>query len=200
MRTNELVVAMMLLGLAGCPAESNTMGGTGAFTTAPPPGGDEGDDASEDDDANATESEEEDDGDPSASGPNDSGPSGEDGPQTTGDPSDDGAATSGPSGESSGGGAGSEGGGDPALMNCLDMAASDCEECACNNCLTQLMACQQDPGCVAIRMCAQQNMCTGIECLGPCGDVIDANGGAFGPSAGLASDLSDCYTGACPGC
>jgi hypothetical protein len=49
-------------------------------------------------------------------------------------------------------------------------------------------------------MCAQENMCTGIECLGPCGDVIEANGGPFGESAGLASTLSDCYEAACPEC
>jgi hypothetical protein len=80
------------------------------------------------------------------------------------------------------------------------MAMDACEDCACNNCLPELMACQQDPGCVAIRMCAQEAGCTGIGCLEPCGDVINANGGAFGPSAGLASDLSDCYEAACGNC
>jgi hypothetical protein len=68
------------------------------------------------------------------------------------------------------------------------------------NCLAEVQACEMDPGCVEIRMCAQQNMCTGIECLGPCGTVIDDNGGPFGESASLASTLSDCYEGACPNC
>lgn len=87
-----------------------------------------------------------------------------------------------------------------ALDMCLDMAADACEECACNNCLPEVMACQADPGCVEIRMCAQEAGCTGIGCLGPCGDVINANGGPLGPSAGLASALSDCYEGACANC
>jgi hypothetical protein len=87
-----------------------------------------------------------------------------------------------------------------ALEMCLDMAADGCEECACENCLDEVTACQMDPGCVEIRMCAQENDCTGIACLGPCGDVINANGGPLGESAGLASALSDCYEGACADC
>lgn len=142
-----------------------------------------------------------DDDGPATTDPSDTG--GDDGPPvTTGpvDTGDDGPAETGDDGPvETGDGPAETGDGGPA-QECLDMAANDCEVCACENCLPQLQACQMDPGCVEIRMCAQENMCTGIECLGPCGDVIDANGGAFGESASLASDLSDCYEGACPGC
>jgi hypothetical protein len=119
--------------------------------------------------------------DPATSGPATTGPAGDTGMVTVGDPDDGGSN-------------------DPAVQMCLDQATNECEDCACMSCLPQLQACEQDPGCVAIRMCAQQSGCTGIECLGPCGDVINANGGALGPSAGLASALSDCVEGSCPAC
>lgn len=82
---------------------------------------------------------------------------------------------------------------DPEVMACIEEAANDCEICACNNCLDQLLACQQDAGCVEIRMCAQETGCTGLDCLGACGDVIDGAGGPLGPSASQALMLSDCY-------
>ncbi len=71
--------------------------------------------------------------------------------------------------------------------------------CACQNCGCALEDCEDDSGCVAIRDCAQANGCSGIGCLGPCGDVINANGGVLGPSVGVASALSDCIEAAnCP--
>jgi hypothetical protein len=121
---------------------------------------------------------------PADTGPGDTGPA-DTGPADTG-PADTGPADTGPV-ETSGGGP---------LDNCLMMAADDCEECACNNCLMQLMACQADEGCTAIRMCAQENDCTGLACLGPCGGPI----GMYPDSVPLAMALSDCYEGACPGC
>jgi hypothetical protein len=74
-----------------------------------------------------------------------------------------------------------------------------CGTCACNNCLMELQACQMDMGCVAIRECAQQMMCSGFGCYmpGTCMMVIDANGGPGGPSASLGLTLSMCVDGAC---
>ncbi len=82
---------------------------------------------------------------------------------------------------------------DGALAVCLDEAVNECEVCACNNCLDELTACGADPGCVEIRVCAQQTGCTGLDCLNDCGDVIDGAGGPLGASAGLALMVSDCY-------
>ena len=202
----SVVVGLVMVLGSGCGGEEEPMS-----TSLPYPGAsagygemtdDGGDD--EDDEDDEDEDEDEDDGNEETDGGGDPGGADDD----TEPADDDDAATTGPadSGEPPPGDSGtpppSDSGGteDPGLMMCLDMAANDCEDCACMNCLSQLQACQADAGCVAIRMCAQQNGCTGIGCLGPCGSVIDANGGPFGPSAGLASTLSDCYTGACPGC
>ena len=60
-------------------------------------------------------------------------------------------------------------------------------------------ACEEDPGCVAIRECAQENMCTGLDCLEVCGDVIDMYGGIASPSSALALALSGCIDAECPG-
>jgi hypothetical protein len=91
-------------------------------------------------------------------------------------------------------------GGDNPADGCHAQATNACETCACDNCLSQLMACELDIGCVAIRICAQANNCTGIDCLGPCGTVIDNHGGPFGDAAGLATAVSDCVEGAGCGC
>lgn len=97
-------------------------------------------------------------------------------------------------------GGGTTGSGDPILDGCLDLAVDACEQCGCNLCLDPLYACQQDPGCVAMRDCAKQAGCAGADCLEPCGAVIDMYGGAFGDSANRALALSDCLEGACPVC
>lgn len=174
-----------------------------AYTTVPvSAGGDDDaadDDAGEDDAGSSATSDAGDDatvdgdgGEAGTSGPadgsGDAPPPPDDGPAPGDGAADDGAADD----------AGGDAGGPAA--ECLAQAVTECETCACTTCLSQLQACEQDPGCVAIRMCAQQNMCTGIGCLGPCGDVIDEHGGALGPSAGLASTLSDCVEGGCPAC
>lgn len=163
-------------------------------------GGDEGetegdaaadDDGDTDDDGSATGDAGDD------AGGDDAGPAGTGGPADGGDDAPP-PADSGPVDDGGADDAADDAGGPAA--ECLAQATNECETCACNTCLSQLQACEQDPGCVAIRMCAQQNMCTGIGCLGPCGAVIDEHGGAFGPSAGLASMLSDCVEGGCPAC
>lgn len=95
---------------------------------------------------------------------------------------------------------GETGSGDPVLDACLEIAVNECETCACELCLDPLYACQQDPGCVAMRDCAEQTGCAGVDCLEPCGAVIDMYGGAFGSSGMLALALSDCLTASCPSC
>lgn len=87
---------------------------------------------------------------------------------------------------------------DPVDMCLEDIEKGDaCGECACNNCLDELSACNADAGCTAIRECAQEAMCGGIDCLGPCGDTINENGGLAGASAGLALELSGCIDNNC---
>jgi hypothetical protein len=112
----------------------------------------------------------------------------------TGAPTDDGAT--GPSTTASS----DTGSGDPVLDGCLEIAVNECETCACNLCLDPLYACQQDVGCVAMRDCAEQAGCAGVDCLEPCGAVIDMHGGPFGSSGELALTLSDCLSASCPAC
>jgi hypothetical protein len=83
---------------------------------------------------------------------------------------------------------------DGALDQCLmEAMGAACSVCACNSCLTELTACQMDPGCVAIRECAQLNGCTGAGCLGPCMAEINMYPG----SVGAASTLSTCVEAGC---
>ncbi len=117
-----------------------------------------------------------------------------DAPGTTTDDTgtdDTGTADTGSSGESGG-----------ALEICLGMIdeGDACGECACNECLPELSACEDDEGCTAIRMCAQEAMCSGLGCLRPCGDVIDANGGIIGMSAAIAQALGGCIDMSCDAC
>lgn len=114
--------------------------------------------------------------------------------QTSGPASTSGATP--PPGDSTDTNAGETGPGESDLDSCLDQATNDCEICACNNCLAELTACEADPGCVEVRMCAQETGCTGLGCLGPCGDVIDEAGGLGGQSVMLALQVSDCYEAA----
>lgn len=87
---------------------------------------------------------------------------------------------------------------DPAPA-CADLADSPCLECACRECADAFAACQADRGCVAIMACAAANGCLGVECLGPCADVIDEHGGPLSPSATAALTLSVCAEDKC-GC
>jgi len=205
-RISGMIVLSGILGMGvtACGGDEDEMATSMAYTTMGAGGlgsdsddddDDEEDDADDDDD---DDGDDDDDAQPGDTGGDDDDDDDDPGPMTGG-PSDGGEMTTGPMGDG-GMPPGDGGGGDPGLMECLDQAVNECENCACNNCLMQLESCEQDPGCIAIRMCAQQNMCTGLGCLGPCGDVIDANGGPLGPSAGLASTLSDCYEASCPGC
>jgi hypothetical protein len=45
---------------------------------------------------------------------------------------------------------------------------------------------------MAIRQCAREKMCSGFNCLEPCGDTINMYGGTSGQSAALAYELSNC--------
>ena len=177
-------ISVILVALvAGCTQEVETSPFTGASPISSigsgpvdEPQGDEADaESSTTDDATG------DDGPGDPSGDNDGGPS----PATTSPaPTDDGES----------------GSGDPVLDACLEIATTPCETCACDLCLEPLYACQQDPGCVAMRDCAEQSGCAGAECLEPCGPVIDRYGGPFGESGALALTLSECLSAACPVC
>ncbi|PCC68212.1 hypothetical protein SAMN02745121_08920 [Nannocystis exedens] len=78
------------------------------------------------------------------------------------------------------------------------MGASDtCTVCACLECYDEYTACRDDAGCQTIRDCIQEFGCRGIDCLGPCGDVIQRNGGPFGPAGTKAQALSTCLDRRC---
>jgi hypothetical protein len=88
-----------------------------------------------------------------------------------------------------------------AYAECVAEAKVDpCQTCTCDNCLSQWQGCREDPGCQEIRVCAQANMCTGLDCLGPCGEVINMNGGIGGQSSFLALELSACFNDLCEDC
>lgn len=113
---------------------------------------------------------------------------------TTGDPP--GGTTEADTGAATDTGAGSESGTGGGALNC-DAPADECQTCVCDMCDKQLAACEADPGCVAIRDCAAENNCTGLDCLVPCGDVINANGGPAGESAMLAGEVGTCVGAMC---
>lgn len=175
---------MLTLLACGSPAERNPFGGTApAGTIGSGPAGD----VDEPDEASAESS--------SSDGAGSSSSS------------DDGASASASQGTSDSAttntttaGGGESGSGDPVLDACLDLAVDECQQCACNLCLDPLYACQQDPGCVAMRDCAEQAGCQGADCLEPCGAVVDMYGGPFGASGALALALSDCLVGSCASC
>ena len=90
---------------------------------------------------------------------------------------------------------------DDPLMQCLDSVnpGDPCGECACTECLEELQICAEDAGCQAIRDCAQESGCGGIDCLGPCGTVIQMNGGPFGPAGMKAQAIGTCVDTQCQG-
>lgn len=119
-------------------------------------------------------------------------------PSTTSGPVDP-STTSGPD-ESTGAAASSETTADPDAVEMCKMGADPqtaCSDCACENCLEQTLACRADEGCREIRKCAQDNGCSGVGCLGPCGPVINMYGGLGGMSAQLGLDLSSCVEEFC---
>lgn len=79
----------------------------------------------------------------------------------------------------------------------LDDPNDACGQCACTNCTMELQTCQADEGCTAIRQCAQDSMCSGVNCLGPCGDTINMYGGFMGESANKAIALGNCVSNSC---
>lgn len=188
-RVVALVAPVIALALLACgsPPERNPFGGTapaGTIGSGPVDDADDADDTS--DDASSSDGNEDD--------------------ATTG-AADDGSSASATQGTSdttpantTSAGGGETGSGDPVLDACLDIAVDACQQCACNLCLEPLYACQQDPGCVAMRDCAEQYGCQGADCLEPCGAVVDMYGGPFGASGALALDLSDCLVASCPTC
>ncbi|MEZ4373076.1 MAG: hypothetical protein AB7S68_16010 [Polyangiaceae bacterium] len=91
------------------------------------------------------------------------------------------------------GAAGSGGAGD----DCLAVAADDCDVCTCDGCRAEWDACQDDMGCIAIVDCAKAAGCSGAQCLGPCGQVIQQNGGVQGQPAQLALGLGTCQSTTC---
>ncbi|MHC4836644.1 MAG: hypothetical protein ACYTF3_00435 [Planctomycetota bacterium] len=61
----------------------------------------------------------------------------------------------------------------------------------------EISACEADPACDAVMDCAREAGCSGAGCLGPCGDAIDAAGGAFSDTVEMASAVSDCRDDQC---
>lgn len=87
-----------------------------------------------------------------------------------------------------GGMAGAGGGG-----LCSDPGGSPCETCTCDNCYSELDACDSDGGCMQILACVDKTGCKGMQCyMGPCKAVIDQNGGPMGASSGKAQQLGQC--------
>jgi len=121
---------------------------------------------------------------------------------TTTGPIDPSTTTTGPDDPSSSSGS-SETTLDPSEGDLIEMCKmkanppTACSDCACENCREQVEACRADEGCTAIRKCAQDNGCSGVGCLGPCGDVINMYGGLGGMSAQLGLDLSGCVDESC---
>lgn len=73
----------------------------------------------------------------------------------------------------------------------------ECGDCLCDKCLAEYTACAADRGCVAIEACAAEFGCNDAQCLEPCGDVIEMNGGFVGESLKLAIALSACFNDSC---
>jgi hypothetical protein len=74
-------------------------------------------------------------------------------------------------------------------------------DCACDACACELAACEANPGCTAIRECAQEFGCMGFDCYAPetCMQVVDDEGGPTGESAMIGLALNDCVGNAgCP--
>ena len=70
-------------------------------------------------------------------------------------------------------------------------------QCACTNCTTEYQDCQSDMGCAAIFQCVQESGCTGQDCIVPCGQTINENGGFMGAPAAKAIALGMCIGNNC---
>lgn len=78
-----------------------------------------------------------------------------------------------------------------------------CEEahgCVCDHCAAQALDCAGVPACAEIMKCALAVGCGGIDCLTPCQDVIQANGGVDGAGVQLGLLTVECsvQTNGCP--
>jgi hypothetical protein len=75
-------------------------------------------------------------------------------------------------------------------------------DCSCEHCTEYLEECDASPECMAIVQCVADTGCGGgVACyIGPCGQVIDDNGGPYGEGASIATVLEECTSNAnCPG-
>ncbi len=72
--------------------------------------------------------------------------------------------------------------------------------CVVQSCEAEGIACCNEPGCMAIAMCVFDSGCSGMECLGPCGQVIQDNGGIAGAPVAAAQAVGDCAEVPCAGC
>ena len=83
-----------------------------------------------------------------------------------------------------------------------------CASCVCDACTQAMQDCSADPGCVAIRTCAQKALCSpycfyvpnGDYNAAPCYAVLNENGGPNAPSGSLFLAVWDCQTGASCAC
>ncbi|MBW2452909.1 MAG: hypothetical protein JRI68_00265 [Deltaproteobacteria bacterium] len=75
-----------------------------------------------------------------------------------------------------------------------------CMCCVVYNCEAEGTACCNEPGCMAIAMCVFDAGCSGMECLGPCGQVIQENGGITGAPVQAAQAVGDCVEVPCATC
>ncbi len=84
----------------------------------------------------------------------------------------------------------------------LGSYCEDIHGCACDNCTTQFMVCDQDDGCRGILACALESGCRGFACLTPCQEAIDAAGGVQADGVLKALEVSDCVeaTGCATAC
>jgi hypothetical protein len=91
------------------------------------------------------------------------------------------------------------GGGNPSSQCYPVTTSTPCNACVNDHCPVELDTCQLDVGCNAICECAEMNMCSGANCLGPCGMVIEMHGGPNGSGVVLALNLSECISFNCQG-
>jgi hypothetical protein len=90
------------------------------------------------------------------------------------------------------------------IDSCLEGApeVNDCTSCGCTDCLEELEACDDVPGCRDIVECAVEEGCVGISCyLGNarCREAIYDHGGPFSQAASHAIVVSECTEDAgCP--
>lgn len=106
-------------------------------------------------------------------------------------------AQGGVAGSAGSGAEGGFGGSGGATNDCLDQARTDCNFCTCDNCFEEWQDCSNDAGCIAVANCATAAGCSGAECMGPCRNVIDQNGGPRGKSVRLALAVGTCQAASC---